>query len=109
MIRITCLLLLLTGSEVMARGGLVDPTRPQDYRLPVTDEGAGEPQYQLQYLAVKPSGSTAIVNGERVKVGDHVAGARVERISPAGVRLRRAGQAVDLRMGYSNIRRKRSR
>ncbi len=88
---------------------LVDPTRPQNTRQAVADAAMSAPRYQLQYVAIRPSGAAAVINGARVRVGDTVDGARVESIQPGRVRLRRAGKWVDLRMQYSSIRREISR
>ncbi|QKT04989.1 MSHA biogenesis protein MshK [Ectothiorhodospiraceae bacterium 2226] len=80
---------------------LQDPTRP-----PAGERAGGAPaavpapagDWVLSYTLVSGERAVAIINGERVRPGHRVAGARVERILPGEVQLRHDGRLITLRL-----------
>ncbi len=102
-------LLALLLAPVAVAAGMSDPTRPQDAAIPQKSAANDAPSFRLQYVAVGPSGASAIINGARVRVGDRVSGARVLSIQSGRVALQHAGERIVLRLDHSSIRRKRGR
>lgn len=75
---------------------LPDPTRPSGWQ-----DGGGSPVNQglvLQSTTVSSSRRSAVVNGQRVAVGDRVDGATVTEIQAFQVTLQRAGRDITLRL-----------
>ncbi len=73
---------------------LPDPTRPSGWQ-----DGAPVNQgLVLQSTTVSSSRRSAVVNGQRVAVGDRVAGATVTEIQAFQVTLQRAGRDITLRL-----------
>jgi len=68
--------------------GLVDPTRPADFNTGIgeTDETAEE-GHVLSAIFVSQDRRVAVINGQRVQVGDSVAGAEVRAIHNTSVEL----------------------
>ncbi|MDY6983534.1 MAG: general secretion pathway protein GspB [Pseudomonadota bacterium] len=108
---LTCTVLLFAGSVHAATRDdelLVDPTAP--LRLTVAPETSGEgdglfgfldavsSNYALSSVLIRSGDRFAVINGERVREGDSVAGARVTRIEPDHVMLNLNGrdQRVEL-------------
>jgi len=74
---------------------LPDPTRPSGWQ----DGGAPVNRgLVLQSTTVSTSRRSAVVNGQRVAVGDRVAGATVTDIQAFQVTLQRAGRDITLRL-----------
>lgn len=81
---------------------LRDPTRPLGFRV----AEASRPELKLQALFQRASGAEAIVNGQSVRVGDTVAGAKIESISRSGIMYSWQGQrqALTLRPSMPGIK-----
>jgi hypothetical protein len=76
--------------------GLPDPTRPSGW----SDNG-GAPAREglvLQSTTVSPRQRVAVINGQRLSVGDAIQGASVTDIQPFQATLRRAGREITLRL-----------
>jgi len=76
--------------------GLPDPTRPSGWQ-----DGGGSIAAQglvLQSTSVSASRRIAVINGQRLAVGDRVQGATVVDVQPFQVRLQRAGADITLRL-----------
>ena len=75
---------------------LPDPTRPSGWQ----DDGgsAGNQGLVLQATTVSASRRIAVINGQRLAVGDLVQGAKVVEVQPFHVRLQRAGRDITLRL-----------
>lgn len=75
---------------------LPDPTRPSGWH-----EGGGSTVKQglmLQGTTVFANRRVAVINGQRLGVGDQVQGAKVVEVQPFQVRLQRAGRDIVLRL-----------
>lgn len=75
---------------------LPDPTRPSGWH-----DGGGPTVKQgliLQGTTVFANRRVAVINGQRLRVGDQVQGARVVEVQPFQVRLQRAGRDIVLRL-----------
>jgi hypothetical protein len=73
-----------------------DPTRPSGWH-----EGGGSTVNQglvLQGTTISASRRIAVINGQRLAVGDLVQGATVIEVQPFQVRLQRAGRDITLRL-----------
>ena len=73
-----------------------DPTRPSGWQ-----DGGGSTVNQglvLQGTTVSASRRIAVINGQRLAVGDRVQGATVVEVQPFQVRLQRAGRDITLRL-----------
>ncbi|HHJ13381.1 MAG TPA: hypothetical protein ENJ79_03265 [Gammaproteobacteria bacterium] len=87
------LLLLALSGKALAIG---DPTRPTD---PARYFGqAGQARWVLQSILLSGQRRIAIINGERVRVGDRLRGARVMRIEPRSVVLETARRRLTLQL-----------
>jgi hypothetical protein len=56
----------------------------------------------LQSTLVSPSQRSAIINGQRYRLGDAVGDARLEAIGPGWVRLRSPTGSTELRLSFPN-------
>ena len=73
-----------------------DPTRPNGWQ-----DGGGSTAKQgliLQGTTVSASRRIAVINGQRLAVGDHVQGATLVEVQPFQVRLQRDGRDITLRL-----------
>ena len=73
-----------------------DPTRPSGWH-----DGGGSTVNQglvLQGTTVYASRRIAVINGQRLAVGDRIQGATVVEVQPFQVRLQRAGRDITLRL-----------
>jgi len=86
-------LVLGAMAQSLAQGPpLGDPMRP--YRVE-SGTGATEPttrRLQLTAVLISTTRRIAVINGSLYREGDEVAGARITRIEPGSVRLRRGGE-----------------
>lgn len=94
------LLLLLSPGVVGAEGPLRDPTRPPLQRVDPASDPKARPRAPLALTAVffAEGHRIAIVNGERVGVGDVVQGARVIAIERGRVVLVREDTRFELEL-----------
>lgn len=73
-----------------------DPTRPsgwQDGGVSTVNQGL-----VLQGTTVFANRRVAVINGQRLGIGDQVQGAKVVEVQPFQVRLQRAGRDIVLRL-----------
>ncbi len=83
--------------------GLVDPTRPLDFNAGMQDINDSDAQvlsgfvsYRLNSVLIRPNDRIAVVNGQRVRIGDMLGAARVAGIDQDGVILDINGEATVL-------------
>lgn len=97
---------LLLGGPAAA-SGVPDPTRPAVAPVmgEVDDASTERPPLVLQSTLVSPRQRSAIINGQRYRVGDRVGDARIEAIAPGSVRLSTPAGRAELRLSYSNLTR----
>ncbi len=76
---------------------LDDPMRPPQA---VTRSAATrvEPGFSLSSTFIGAQERRAVINGKTVRIGDRIAGARVETIEPTQVRLQRGGSEILVRL-----------
>lgn len=90
----------LLMASAFAAAELLDPTRPHGWRASASIPAEAGPQPDdmllLQGIFHRAGRRTAIINGQRVVIGDRVAGAEVLAIGRHGVTLRRKGERVEL-------------
>ena len=79
-----------------ALDNLADPTRPSSRGAVVT--GVSQGGLLLQSTLVSPRQRVAVINGQRLVVGDQVQGATVTDIQSFQVTLKRAGRDIALRL-----------
>lgn len=93
---------LLTSLATKARSAepLPDPTQPPPAALaPVAvPEEKAKTELALSAVFLAEDRRLAVIDGRRVGVSDVVAGARVLSIEPGRVRLKRAGEIVELEL-----------
>lgn len=104
-VRLRILVAMAPGLALAANGSeLRDPTRPPQQVLQAaaaTGAVADAPpaiEPVLQSVLATSKGKSAIIDGERYKVGDNVAGARLVAIGDAEVVLTAAGVRKTLRL-----------
>ncbi len=76
---------------------LHDPTKPADWRASRPAKAVAR-QYKLNYILNADGRKMAMINGQRVSVGDYVSGAKVLAISEGSVSLMVDGQRRTLRV-----------
>lgn len=87
-----------------AHAGLIDPTRPPDYRSPDNAAAASQP-WVLTSTLISPARRLAVINGRVYAAGDVVAGARILAIEPYAVRLSKGGRVFTLRLLPGKVKR----
>ena len=92
--------LLAAKTFVLPDGSILqDPTRPQLSDMPRTvKKGQREPSFSLNYIVASGQEKRAMINGQKVVVGDVVAGAKVKQINSDSVYLIYKGKQKELRM-----------
>jgi len=108
--KFTLIITLLFGSPLLYAEILpADPTRPLATFVAADEQVAPDQGYILSSLITGKSNPSAVINGQRVQVGDRVDGAEVIEISKQGVTLNTGTefQTVSLaeRAGFSKVRR----
>lgn len=116
-IAVFCMLFLAGGLHTASTDDelLVDPTVPLSIAVapqPGNDSGSSlfgffdavVASYELKSVLVRPSGSFAVINGQRVRVGDNVGAARVTRIESDHVMLNVNGRTERLELYGSSIK-----
>ncbi len=94
-----CLLmaaLLIASAGIVSAEELRDPTRPHTHSIERTVEGA--PNFAVNAIFVSSDRRLAIVNGERVRIGDSVGGATVVDIQKEQVTLSVSGKQFIARL-----------
>lgn len=110
MFRTATLVMLLSVLGQMSAHGteLFDPMQPPEYREQPEKPGkAPAPQvhYTLTSTVISPDRRFAVINGQRVTVGEVVGGARVLEIQPSWVRLRQGGRIRTVRLVPYSVKR----
>jgi len=81
------MVLMLLGYAVSALA-LDDPTRPPGHALPSNGKTANSPAaWRVSEIVIAAERRHAVINGQRLRVGDGFLGARVVAIQPDGVHL----------------------
>ena len=89
-----------------ARAELPDPTRPPGISPDAPSAAPSAPREpRLTSIVVAPERRLAVIDGQPVRVGDEIAGARVVTIQPERVRLRRGDETITLRLGGASVKR----
>lgn len=92
-----CVLALpLTISAQSDELALVDPTRPVAFVAPIGQKQQREHKLQLQAIFAGGGRQEAVINGQRVKVGDVVDQAKILAIGPGRVSFVRNGEKGEL-------------
>lgn len=96
---------LLYAAQAAAEA-LPDPTRPPvaEIEQAVATQPAPEVVWQLSMTRVASGRRMAILNGQRVGIGDRVADARVVAIRPGEVVLERDGRRVSVRLSSAPVK-----
>ncbi len=90
----------------LAAEGLVDPTRPPDYRTPVIAKSPPAlPKMVLSSIMISPRRRIAIIDGRAVRVGITHRGMRVVAIDSDRVRLRGPAGSMTLTLLPTAIKR----
>lgn len=80
---------------------LLEPVRPREPAPRLRDEPR---EYEVQSILVRRDRRLAVVNGQRVRVGDVVDGARVMQIGPGRVLLAVDGEVHEVRLNPRDIK-----
>ena len=94
------------GAAHGARAEFGDPTRPPDMSavaLEMTVTAGGTP-IRVSSILVSQSRQFAVINGERLRVGDMIGDARVLEILPYAVWLETAEGDVEVRIGSEPVK-----
>jgi len=86
--------LLLAGAAEAAR----DPTLPPPSQLPAAAAEAAAPLRLQAILRTSQGAAQAVIDGQRLRVGEALGGARVLAIYPRSVLIERQGQRQQLRL-----------
>jgi len=88
--------------------GLIDPTQPPGVHLPGKIAGTkSAPQWVLTSTLIAPARRLATINGKTVSVGERIGGARVMRIEPARVSLRKGTRQIVVQLSPRDFKRMR--
>lgn len=107
----SAVLLLLPILVYGAEEQLPDPTRPFAHEVEPEliiqehDSGQQNITWRLNGIRIADTGRSAILNGQIVRVGDSVSGARVLEIEPAWIIIEHENQHIRLELLDINIKR----
>ena len=103
-----CLLFILSSTKLIASNAyqlpdgdvLQDPTKPQLWNAPaqVNRQQQKDPSFKLNYIVTSGQEKRAMINNQKVTVGDVVSGATVKIINSDSVLLLYKGKHKELRM-----------
>lgn len=79
-----------------------DPTRPAMAPPVGASDEPPASVLVLQSTLVSPQQRSAIINGQRYRLGDTIGDARLEAIGPGWVRLRSPAGSTELRLSFTN-------
>jgi MSHA biogenesis protein MshK len=101
--RILVLVTLIgTTAAVSALEPVTDPTRPptaaeiEAWFGNGTDDSRSRSPFELQSVLLSPQRRIAIIDGERLRIGERIDNALVRRIEPGLVVLERDGTTIEL-------------
>jgi len=94
------LLVWLCGHAAAA----VDPTRPPAALATAAQASGAAAPLRLEAIRVQGGTRSAVINGQRVRVGARIGGARVERIDASSVTLSRDGRPERLQLGSAQAK-----
>lgn len=103
--RALLLLLLPACTLALDAVALDDPMRPPQAVGRTGKAVRAAPGYLLTSTLIARHERRAVVNGKTVRIGDRIAGARVEEIEPTQVRLRRDGSDIVVRLLPTRVKR----
>ncbi len=93
-------LILSLTATAHVQGAPPDPTRPPSPAEVAAWFGSGSEQQQapfrLQSILLSPERRIAIIDGQRLRVGERLGNAEVLAIEPGRVMLERAGERIEL-------------
>lgn len=96
---------LLSGAAALPAAELSDPTRPSGRSISAPAPVPLDPaDWRLTMVRIAPGNHSAVVNGEVVRVGETIGGARVVDIRPGRVVIDREGARLTLRPGAGEVR-----
>lgn len=90
--------------SVRAAAELPDPTRPPLSSGAVVHRKGPPRKWQLTSLLISPERKVAVINGQVVRVGDSINGARLVSIEPGRALLQHAGQNIRLELIAGSVR-----
>ncbi len=107
--KLALMLFFVTGGFAQAGQLPSDPTQPMQGVVSYAIEAKDQVQeYKVNSLITGKKQSVAVVNGQRVFVGDEVNGARVLEINSKGVRMNIRGEqkfiSLAERKGFSKVK-----
>ena len=86
-----------------------DPTRPPGFgavTTPAATAGDGQVDLRLSGIISGPRGSSAVINGRRVRAGDQVADAQVVAVDHQGVEIERGGERFVIKLTTTEVKRR---
>ncbi|MCP4597297.1 hypothetical protein [Neptuniibacter sp.] len=107
--KLALVLIMMTGGFAQAGSLPSDPTQPAQGVVSYTVEAKDKVQeYKVNSLITGKKQRVAVVNGQRVHVGDEVNGATVLEINSKGVRINIRGEqkfiSLAERKGFSKVK-----
>lgn len=100
---VACIGLMVTAAGPAVAGDLRDPTRPPEGGQARPADPAPSAALQLDFLVASAGRRLARINGQWVREGETVDGAKVLRIKPDRVVVLRGGHTKVLRLSGSGI------
>lgn len=99
--KIPIILLTVLAATVHAQGEIRDPTRPPSQAEIAVwfgngAQGQARAPFRLQSILLGPERRIAIIDGQRLRVGERLENAEVRRIEPGRVVLDRNGERIEL-------------
>lgn len=88
-----------------ARGELRDPTEPYGFRSSQAGQSSAvtaplfdADSLRLSGIFIGPADNSAVINGQRLRIGDQIAGARLVTIKPRLIELERDGDRIKIEL-----------
>jgi MSHA biogenesis protein MshK len=82
---------------------LLDPTRPFQQAQTPAEQGSASHRLELTAVLISAQRRIAVINGKFYREGELVAGARITRIGPESVGLRRGSEDSEVRLNNGRI------
>ena len=87
-----------SGLDGAPAGVLTDPTRPPSFAAGAADGEKSEQTRVVQSVLIAPGRTMAVIDGETVRVGSSLGGAKVVKIDETGVILSNNGRLEVLKL-----------